>query len=72
MQLNSASENVSETLKGMVPLKCNLIYTYAHALACPHVCANMCPVTSEGILTVPAVLYEGLAHTQMLLEWIHT
>ena len=62
VQINPASKNISETLKGMVPLKCNLIYTHVHTLACPHVCTNMCPVTSDGTLTVPTCYAKGCTH----------
>ena len=65
VQINSASKNISETLKGMVPLKCNLIYTQVHAVACPHVCTNMCPVTSDGTLTVSVCYAKGCTHANV-------
>ena len=43
-------------------------HTRACVLACPHTCANMCPVTSDGTLTsltyCTHVLHEGL-HTRV-------
>ena len=42
------------------------LHTLAYVLACPHTCANMCPITSEGTLTsltyCTHVLHKGL-HT---------
>ena len=52
------------------------LHTRAHVLACPHACANMCPITSDGTLVSLNLLHmrvtQRAAHTRMQLEWIHT
>ena len=53
------------------------LHTRMRVLDCPHACASMCPVMSDGTLAsltyCTCVLHEGLhTHTRVALEWIHT
>ena len=55
VQLNSASKNISETLKGMVPLKCNFTHMHMHWLVI--MCVQTCvPLQVKEYLLYPLVI----------------